>query len=72
MSVLCELNKTKQFVKPSCRKLVNFSHPKKHQLPKEITQESLKHRKFSAKSSFFGTHPLTNNELKKLYQKNPA
>ena len=52
--------------------MISFSCPRKHQLPKEKAQESLKCQNFSTKNPFFGTHPLTNNELKKLHQEKPA
>ena len=59
-------------ISPAPIKLINFSRPRKHQLPKEIAQEPLKRRNFSTKNRFLGTHPLTNDELKKLHQENPA
>ena len=52
--------------------MINFSRPRKHQLPKETAQEPLKRRNFSTINPFLGTHPLTNDELKKLHQENPA
>ena len=71
-SVLCQWKKSKKSAQPAPIKFVNFSLPRKHQLPKEVAQEPLKCQNFSTKSPFLGTHPLTNNELKKLHQKNPA
>ena len=71
-SVLCEWKKSKKSVQPAPIKLINFGRPRKHQLPKEIAQEPLKRRNFSTKNPFLGTHPLTNDELKKLHQENPA
>ena len=64
-SVLCEWKKSKKSVQPAPIKLINFSRPRKHQLPKESAQEPLKHRIFFSKNPFLGTHPLTNDELKK-------
>ena len=46
--------------------------PRNHQLLKETAQEPLKRQNFSIKNPFLGTHPLTNDKLKKLYQENPA
>ena len=66
MSVLCEWKKSKKSAQPAPIKFVNVSLPRKHQLPKETAQEPLKHQDFSTKDPFLGTHPLTNNELKKL------
>ena len=71
-SVLCEWKRSKKSVQPSPINLINFSRPRKHQLPKEIVHKSLKHRNFSTKNPFLGTHQLTNDELKKLHQENPA
>ena len=71
-SVLCEWKKSKKSVQPAPIKLINFSRPRKHHLPKEIGQEPLKRRNLSTKNPFLGTHPLTNDELKKLHQENPA
>ena len=71
-SVLCEWKKSKKSVQPAPIKLINFSRLKKHQLPKYSAQEPLKRRNFSTKNPFLGTHPLTNDELKKLHQENPA
>ena len=71
-SVLCEWKKSKKSVQPAPIKLINFSRPRKHQLPKEIAHKSLKRQNFSTKNPFLGTHPLTNDELKKLHQENPA
>ena len=70
-SVLCEWKKSKKSVQPAPIKLINFSRPRKHQLPKEIAYKSLKCRNFSTKTPFLGTHPLTKDELKKLHQENP-
>ena len=70
--VLCEWKKSRKSVQPPPIKLINFSRPRKHQLPKELAQEPLKYRNFSTKNPFLGTHPLTNDELKKLHQENPA
>ena len=71
-SVLCEWNKSKKSVQPAHIKLINFSRPRKHQLSKEIAHKSLKRRNFSTESPFLGTYPLTNDELKKVHQENPA
>ena len=71
-SVLCEWNKSKKSVQPATIKLINFSRPRKHQLPKEILSKSLNRQNFSTKNLFFGTCPLTNDELKKVHQENPA
>ena len=69
-SVLFEWNKSKKSVQPAIIKLINFSRPRNHQLPKEIANKSLKRQNFSTKSPFLGTYPLTNDELKKVYQEN--
>ena len=71
-SILCEWNKSKKSVQPAIIKLINFSRQRNHQLPKEIANKSLKRQNFSTKSPFLGTYPLTNDELKKVYQENPA
>ena len=71
-SVLCEWNKSKKSVQPAHIKLINFSRPRKHQLSKEIAHKSLKRQNFSTESPFLGTYPLTNDELKKVHQENPA
>ena len=71
-SALCESKKSKKSVQPVPIKLISFSHLRKHQLPKETAQESLKRRNFSTKNPFLGTHPLSNDELKKVHQENPV
>ena len=71
-SVLCKWKKSKKSIQPAPIKLMTFSHPRKHQLPKESAKEPLKRQNFSTKNPFLGTHPLTNDELKKLHQENPA
>ena len=58
-SVPCEWKKSKKSVQPAPIKLINFSSPRKHQLPKETAQEPLKCRNFSTKNPFLGAHPLT-------------
>ena len=42
-SVLCEWKKSKKSIQPGPIKLINFSCPRKHQLPQESAQEPLKH-----------------------------
>ena len=70
--VLWERKKSKKSFQPALIKLINFSCPTKHQLPKEIAHKSLKGWSFSTKNPFLDTHPLINDELKKLQQEKPA
>ena len=64
ISPTSEWKKNKKYVQLAPVKLINFSHPRKHQLLKETAQEPLKRRNFSTKTPFLGTHPLANDELK--------
>ena len=72
MSVVCEWKKSKKSVQPAPKNLINFSCPRKHQLPKETAQEPLKQLNFSTINPFLGTHPLTNDELKKTTPGKPS
>ena len=40
-SVVYKWKKSKKFIQPAPIKLINFSHPRTHQLPKETAQEPL-------------------------------
>ena len=46
--------------------------PRKHRLPKGIASKSLNRQNFTTKNPLLGTYPLTNDELKKVHQENPA